>query len=330
MGTSLLADSLRRDRHFHISTAFTSQEMSDRLNGNSTSVLIVSAELDNLPEKGFALLRRLRTDHPDLRTIILLDSPQRDLVVEAFRAGAKGIFCRVDPFRALRKCIYRIYAGEIWASNREMEFVLQVLRDTAPLRVIDSSGQPLLAREQEIVECIAAGLSNREIGDRLKLSEHTVKNYLARVYHKLGVSTRAEVIFYACTYTQQAHNQVAEELLAGLNGAGPEKILRLAEQGFALAQHLLARMYRDGVGVAEDPVSACAWFLIAEETCRQISRYSRSQRKRLEASLLPDQIRVAKATCLQQVWKLQQQIDAELGAEEEAELVPGNGSLRGR
>lgn len=330
MGTSLLADSLRRDRHFHVSTAINSQELSDRLQGNSHCVLIISSDMEEQSENRFALLRRLRTEFSDLSTVILLDSPQRDLVIEAFRAGAKGIFCRADPLRALRKCVYRVYAGEIWANNREMEFVLQVLRDAAPLRVIDTDGHFLLEREQEIVECIAAGLSNREIGDRLRLSEHTVKNYLARVYDKLGVSTRAEVIFYACTYTQQVRNHTAGELLAGLNGAAPEKVRRLAEQGFAVAQHLLARMYRDGEGVPVDPVSAYAWFLVAEETCRQISGCSRRQRKQMEASLLAEQIRLARSASLLQVWKLQQQIDAELGTEEELAIAPGNGSLPGK
>ncbi|HLK32162.1 MAG TPA: LuxR C-terminal-related transcriptional regulator, partial [Terriglobales bacterium] len=270
---------------------------------------------------GFTLLRQLRTDHPDVRTIILLDSPQRELVVEAFRAGAKGIFCRIDPIRALRKCIYRIHAGEIWASNREMEYVLQALRDTAPLRVIDVQGQTLLPREQQIVECIAAGLSNRETGDRLRLSEHTIKNYLARIYHKLGVSSRAEVIFYACTYLQQSRPQSEAEIIAGLADAAPDRVRKLAEQGLVVAQYLLAKMYRDGEGVAQDSAAAYTWFLVAEQTCREISRCSRNQRELLQAQLDPKQMESAKATGLQHASKLQQQIQSELGEKEEVSLL---------
>jgi DNA-binding CsgD family transcriptional regulator len=76
--------------------------------------------------------------------------------------------------------------------------LLEALGEALPLRVIDARGTELLSRrEQEVVRCVAEGLSNREIAQRLGLTEHTVKNYLFRIFDKLGVSKRVEVVLYA-------------------------------------------------------------------------------------------------------------------------------------
>jgi DNA-binding NarL/FixJ family response regulator len=146
MGTSLLADALRRDRHLQVLTAFTSREIYDQIRNHAPDVLVISPDHEEQSEDSFSLVRQLWRDHPGLRIILLLDSPRRDLVVNALRAGASGIFCRVDPIQALRKCIYRVHAGQIWASNRDMEYVLQVLRETAHLHIVVTHGDPLSER----------------------------------------------------------------------------------------------------------------------------------------------------------------------------------------
>lgn len=310
MGTSLLADTLCRHRHFQVSTAFGSHELSDKVAAHARPVLLLSTELDDQAVDGFVLLRRLRAAYPGVRAIMLLDAPRREQVIEAFRSGANGVFCRTDPIHALRKCIYRVHAGEIWANNQELEFILEVLRDTAPLRLVEGNGQNLLEREREIIECIAAGLSNRQIGDRLKLSEHTVKNYLARIYQKLGVSTRAEVIFYACT----CHNQeqrAEKSLLCGLNGEAAHSLWGLAEQGFVLPQFLLARMYRDGKGAPQNLLLAYRWFLIAEQACRRVGLSSQRERRRLKTLLDAGQIRSAESTALEYLSKIIQHTECE-------------------
>ena len=65
------------------------------------------------------------------------------------------------------------------------------------MRLVDASGISLSKREQDVVRCVAEGLTNREIAHRLNLTEHTVKNYLFRIFDKLGVSSRVEVVLYA-------------------------------------------------------------------------------------------------------------------------------------
>ena len=79
-----------------------------------------------------------------------------------------------------------------------MEFLLEALSQGATPRLTDSKGKALLTkREEEVVELVSEGLTNKEISHRLKLSEHTIKNYLFRLFEKLGVSSRIELILYA-------------------------------------------------------------------------------------------------------------------------------------
>jgi len=129
---------------------------------------------------------------------MLLDTSERSQVVEAFRAGARGVFARSESLKSLAKCISCVSQGQIWANTKELRFLLEALGEALPLRVIDARGTELLSRrEQEVVRCVAEGLSNREIAQRLGLTEHTVKNYLFRILDKLGVSKRVEVVLYA-------------------------------------------------------------------------------------------------------------------------------------
>jgi DNA-binding NarL/FixJ family response regulator len=99
---------------------------------------------------------------------------------------------------ALYKCIARVAEGQVWASSPQLDFLLEALVE--PLSIengSESSSRPLSKREEEIARLVAEGCSNRQISEKLKLSEHTIKNYLFRVFEKLGVSTRVELTLYA-------------------------------------------------------------------------------------------------------------------------------------
>jgi DNA-binding NarL/FixJ family response regulator len=161
-------------------------------------VVLLSSVLQDSPTLGFQVARHLRTAHPKIRTIMLLDVSSRDLVVEAFRAGARGVFSRTESLNNLAKCIHSTHAGQVWANSTELGYLLDALSEAMPVRWGDSASFPLLSkREQDVVRSVADGLSNREIAKRLNLTEHTVKNYLFRIFDKLGVSSRVEVVLYA-------------------------------------------------------------------------------------------------------------------------------------
>jgi DNA-binding NarL/FixJ family response regulator len=128
---------------------------------------------------------------------MLLDHDERDLVVEAFRSGAIGVCERSQSCETLCKCIHSVHRGQVWANSQQLRYLLEALSGGMPGRVTDVRGQVLLTqREGEVVSLVAEGLRNREIAEALKISEHTVKNHLFRVFERLGISSRAELILY--------------------------------------------------------------------------------------------------------------------------------------
>jgi DNA-binding NarL/FixJ family response regulator len=91
-----------------------------------------------------------------------------------------------------------------------MEYILEELVATRPLRIVDAHGCSLLSkREEEVVALVADGLTNRQISEQLKLSEHTVKNYLFKVFEKLGISTRVELVLYALSQNHRSDPAIA-------------------------------------------------------------------------------------------------------------------------
>ena len=166
----------------------------------NTDVALISSDLQDGPGKGLSLASELRSRHPEIRSVILLDSADRQSTVDAFRAGAYGVLSRGAGLSALPKCVHLVSEGQIWASSDELGYLLDNFVQTTPARTLSNSCCKLLTpREQAVVQLVADGLSNREIATQLKLSQHTVKNYLFRVFDKIGVSNRVELVLCALT-----------------------------------------------------------------------------------------------------------------------------------
>jgi DNA-binding NarL/FixJ family response regulator len=199
MNSQLLASALERDKRFQVLDPVSdARGIIAAVAKEKPAVVVISADLDDEKGKGFEIARELRTLHADARVVMLLDASERNQVVEAFRAGARGVFCRSESLVSLARCIQCVSDGQIWANSKELRYLLEALGEALPLRVVDTRGAALLSRrEVEVVRCVAEGLSNREIAQRLGLTEHTVKNYLFRIFDKLGVSKRVEVVLYA-------------------------------------------------------------------------------------------------------------------------------------
>jgi DNA-binding NarL/FixJ family response regulator len=199
MNSQLLGAALERDHRFEVLEPVSEvREIISTAFKERPTVAVISAELEDNPRKGFEAARELHTARPEIRIIMLLDTSERGQVVEAFRSGARGVFCRSESLKSLAKCILCVSQGQIWASSKELRYLLEALGESLPMRAIDTGDAALLSRrEQEVVRCVAEGLSNREIAQRLGLTEHTVKNYLFRIFDKLGVSKRVEVVLYA-------------------------------------------------------------------------------------------------------------------------------------
>ncbi len=201
--TQLLADALRRDPQLEVvSLPPRSRDLIESVRLHKVGIVLLSSNLDEEPLRGFELLRQLRASDANVPAIMLLESSKRESVLQAFRAGARGIFSRHDSLETLSKCIRSVYQGQIWANSEQLSFAVEALASSPEVRAVDSNGLSLLSkREMDVVRSLAEGLTNREIAERLGLSQHTIKNYLFRVYDKLGVSSRLELLFMTLTQT---------------------------------------------------------------------------------------------------------------------------------
>ena len=94
-----------------------------------------------------------------------------------------------------------VHHGQIWATAQQIDYLIDLITQVASLRVVNANGNTLVTpREEQVVALVAEGLSNREIAQELGLSEHTVKKYLFRIFDKLGISTRVELVLYAVNH----------------------------------------------------------------------------------------------------------------------------------
>jgi DNA-binding NarL/FixJ family response regulator len=196
----LVMTALNRHQQFHVvATPTTAQEVLNTVRSSDVDVALISATLADGPLSGLSVLRQVCECSPGVKSVILLDCSERHLVADAFRAGAKGVFCLAESsFKLLRRCVEQVHAGQIWANSSELAEVVEALSRLAPMRVVNADGMRLLTkREEEVVHLVAEGLQNREVAAELKLSEHTIKNYLFHIFDKLGVSSRVELVLYA-------------------------------------------------------------------------------------------------------------------------------------
>ncbi len=150
-----------------------------------------------MPEKdGLGVLEEVNFDTLPTRVIVLTAAEDDRDVVRAMRLGARGVVLKQSASDLLLKSIRKVYDGEIWLDNRMTAEVIDAFKKSS------ESGQrrekPLLSdREKEIVQLVAQGFRNREIGEKLFISEQTVKNHLHNIFDKLGVSDRLELALYA-------------------------------------------------------------------------------------------------------------------------------------
>jgi DNA-binding CsgD family transcriptional regulator len=231
---------------------------------------------------------------------MLLNQRKRDLVLQAFAAGAHGVFCRDDSIESLRKCIRAVHSGQVWANSIEMHYLLEALVGSVPKQLTNAKCAALLSkRELDVVGCVSEGLSNREIAARLNLSEHTVKNYMFRIFDKLGVSTRVEMVLYAFSNSNPdnkdgnslppAHPQITAPLTA-THHSQPEngtlaRYRGAAEEGSVVHQLGVAEMYRQAKNGAADKTAAYMWYLIAEAFARDLSAKGKVARLQLGSEL---------------------------------------------
>jgi two-component system, NarL family, nitrate/nitrite response regulator NarL len=295
MVSQLLAESLARDPRFEIVAVAPVAEVLSVVTTLQPHVALISADLDSGARNGLQLARNLHSRHPSIQIVVLLETGTRESVIAAFRCGAAGVFCRTDPLIDLLTCIERVRQGEIGAGRSHSEFLLEALRSVPSCEGIGAGKIDLLShRELQVAECAAQGQSNKQIAHQLELSEHTVKNYLFRIFEKLGVSNRFELLFLLfkeCNgqATGRAGIRSGTEM-GNLIDNSIETHLRAAEQGVVAAQFIVGLAHLEGYGVEKDERSAYYWLRMAEENSCTIRHRSHALVEELRSTVKPHDI----------------------------------------
>jgi DNA-binding NarL/FixJ family response regulator len=150
-----------------------------------------------MPDKnGLAVLEEINFDTLPTHVIVLTAAEDDRDVVRAMRLGARGVVLKESAIDLLVKSIHRVHAGGIWLDSRMTAEVIDAF--SASSKSGARSEKPLLSdREMEVVQLVAQGFQNKEIGKKLLISEPTVKHHLRNIFDKLGVSDRLELALYA-------------------------------------------------------------------------------------------------------------------------------------
>jgi DNA-binding NarL/FixJ family response regulator len=267
--TQLLSEALKRDPDLQIfSSDLDAASLVAASVNQRIDVFALSAFAEEDAQRGFRILKELRETNPHTRAVMLLDSSKPDSVVEAFRSGARGIIDHHESLDMLSRCIRRIHEGQVWASHEQMTLMIEALASTPRVRFVNGNGMNLLCkREVEVVRYVAEGLTNREIAQRMGLSQHTIKNYLFHIFDKLGVSSRIELLFMSLSQSAPPAPALIQGLLndpvEGCDEATLALCHKAAEHGVVAAQLALARMFWTGRPNDSDVVGSYVWYSVA-------------------------------------------------------------------
>jgi DNA-binding NarL/FixJ family response regulator len=200
MHCQLMATALRRSRYRIdvVCSVTESQEALQALKEKQPDIAVIGSNLRDGPLTGFKVLRELQACRSMSKAIMLIDSSERDIVVEAFRRGAHGVISRDELFETLCECVRAVHQGQIWVRAEALRFLVDAVVESAAPRILNDKGVALLTEQENgIVRLVAEGLTNRDIARQLSLSENTVRNYMFRTFDKLGTANRVELALYA-------------------------------------------------------------------------------------------------------------------------------------
>src|SRR5579863_1357734 len=200
----------------------------------TADVLIFEAALTPNPVDAVAELLR---QNPALRVVVVTPGSDEDLTLELFRRGAHGIVSREVEPELLVDCLRKVVAGEPWLHPQAVRWVLEAYRNQNNRPTGSRPKVQLTPKEMLIVSCVTQGMKNKEIALRVGTTEQVVKNYLRKVYDKLGVADRLELALYCLnhhvvdntkvpplptspTNGHATHGQAANAAAAGVSTSG--------------------------------------------------------------------------------------------------------------
>ena len=164
------------------------------------ALLTISADINSVAGSGFELAASVFRNYPKTPMIILVDKLSYDLLIQAFRSGARGVFEQRESMSEFADCVEHVKNGYIWVGRTGTDSLIEALgRMPSSCGTVKDDLSVLTTRELQVVKYAARGKTNKAIASELHLSEHTVKNHLFRAFEKLHVSNRVELLFYLTT-----------------------------------------------------------------------------------------------------------------------------------
>jgi DNA-binding NarL/FixJ family response regulator len=149
---------------------------------------LINGTTDAIPE----FVRRA----PDAKLIVQVSESDENNTVELYRRGVRGVVPRSISPDLLIKCVRKIASGETWIDNKSISWVIDAYRAQATTLTNPRTQPKLSPKELAIIGCITRGMRNKEIAYQIGTTEQVVKNYLRKIYDKLGVSDRLELALY--------------------------------------------------------------------------------------------------------------------------------------
>src|ERR1700684_687618 len=179
-----------------VGQAETSPQTQSAVTKFSADVLIFEAALAPNPVEAVTELLR---QAPQLKIVVVTPTSDEQLTLELFRRGAHGILSREVEPEILVDCLRKVAAGEPWLESQAIHWVMEAYRGH---NLRPSGARPKVQptpKETLIVSCVTQGMKNKEIAARVGSTEQVVKNYLRKVYDKLGVADRLALALYCLT-----------------------------------------------------------------------------------------------------------------------------------
>lgn len=181
-----------------IAEAAGGNEAVDLAGSEAPDVIVLDLNLGvNGPMTGRDVIQTLIGACTGARVLALHECITPEIAAEVARRGAMGLVSKSDSVEIFAKAIEKVHAGEPWFDRSTLGSLLSRTSAKPESETEDTKIATLTARERGVVALIAEGLKNKQIAERLFISETTVTHHLSSIFSKLGVSDRLELVIYA-------------------------------------------------------------------------------------------------------------------------------------